>query len=103
MVRLQLWRPYRIAAETYPGQGEDVMTIAQPNFLAVRSDVGEEDVYLMTKAIFENLPLLGSMHEATREMSLQGALSGLPLPLHPGAARYFREKELQIPADLIVD
>lgn len=100
---LRLWRPYRISADTYPGQGQDVTTIAQPNFLAVRSDVGEEDVYLMTKAVFENLPLLGSMHEATMDISLEGAVSGLPLPLHPGAARYFREMGLEIPADLIVD
>ena len=100
---LRLWHPYRIPADTYPAQGQDVMTIAQPNFLAVRSDVPEEDVYLMTRAIFENLALLGSMHEATSEILLDSALSGLPLPLHPGAARYFREAGLEIPVDLIAE
>lgn len=96
-----LWQPYRIPANTYPGQAEDIMSIAQPNFLAVRADAAEEDVYLIIKAIYENLPVLHSMHSATQTMSIETALSGLPMPLHPGAARYFREAGLQIPEHLL--
>jgi hypothetical protein len=97
----QLWQPYRIPANTYPGQPRDIMSIAQPNFLAARADVGEEDVYLITRAIYENLALLQSMHDATEAISLENALSGLPMPLHPGAARYFMEKGLEIPSHLV--
>ncbi|MEH6473351.1 MAG: TAXI family TRAP transporter solute-binding subunit [Halopseudomonas sp.] len=96
-----LWTPYTIAANTYPGQSKDVRTIAQPNFLAVRDDISEEDVYLLTKTIYENLPFLNSIHKATKAMSLQKAIAGLPVPLHPGAARFYREQGLSIPDHLI--
>ncbi|WP_020591066.1 TAXI family TRAP transporter solute-binding subunit [Kiloniella laminariae] len=98
---LELWTPYTIAAGTYPGQEKDVTTIAQPNFLAVRDDVDEEAVYEITKTIYENLPFLNAIHKATEGMSLETALAGLPVPLHPGAARYFKEAGIEIPARLI--
>ncbi|WP_305857708.1 TAXI family TRAP transporter solute-binding subunit [Balneatrix alpica] len=97
-----LWTRYVIPANTYPGQSKEVQTIAQPNFLAVRDDVSEEDVYQLTKAIYENLPFLNGIHKATQGMSLQDAMDGLPVPLHPGAARYYREMGLTIPAHLEV-
>jgi uncharacterized protein len=92
-----LWTAFPIAAGTYPGQNEDVITIGQPNFLAVNADVDEEAVYKITKAIFENLPFLQAIHPATNEMSLETALNGLPMPLHPGALRYFEEAGLDVP------
>lgn len=95
-----LYNLYTIPAGTYPGQEEDWITIAQPNFLAVNADVDEEHVYLITKTIFENLPFLNNIHAATNEMSLESALAGLPFPLHPGAARYFEEAGLEIPERL---
>lgn len=88
---LGLWSPYTIAANTYPGQTEDVSTIAHPNFLGVHEDVDEETVYLFTKTIWENLGFLQAIHSATKAMSLKTALKGLPVPLHPGAERYYRE------------
>jgi len=68
--------PYTIAAGTYPGQTEDVQTIAQPNFLAVNADVDENHVYLLTKAIYENLPFLQAIHPATKAMSVEAATAG---------------------------
>lgn len=94
---LELWVPYLIPAGTYPNQEEDWNTIAQPNFLAVNADVPEEHVYLITKAIYENLPFLQNIHPATEAMSLETALGGLPLPLHPGAIRYYEEAGVDIP------
>jgi uncharacterized protein len=98
-----LWTPYVIAAGTYPGQTEDVTTIAQPNFLAVSADVDENHVYLLTKTIYENLPFLQAIHPATNVMNIDAAMSGLPMPLHPGAARYYQEVGLEIPARLLAD
>lgn len=92
-----LWVAYPIPAGTYPSQDREVITIAQPNFLAVNDDVPEETVYLITKAIYENLPFLQAIHPATNEMNLDNALAGLPLPLHPGAIRYYEEAGLEIP------
>jgi uncharacterized protein len=92
-----VWPPYEIPAGTYPGQDQPVMTIAQPNFLAVREDIPEEDVYLITKTMYENLPFLQNIHAATKDMALEKAIAGLPIPLHPGAARFYEEQGMEIP------
>lgn len=96
-----LWVPYTIAAGTYPGVDTDVQTIAQPNFLAVNADVDEEHVYLLTKALYENLPFLQAIHPATKAMAVEQAMAGLPVALHPGAARYYKEVGLEIPERLM--
>ena len=96
-----LWVPYTIAAGTYPGQDSDVQTIAQPNFLAVNADVDENHVYLLTKALYENLPFLQAIHKATNAMDVNNAMAGLPVPLHPGAIRYYKEVGLEIPENLM--
>lgn len=96
-----LWTRYVIPANTYPGQTKDINTVAQPNFLATRADLSEEDVYQLTKSLYENLSYLSAIHKATSVMSLEKAIAGLPVPLHPGAARYYRESGINIPARLI--
>ena len=96
-----LYTRYVIKAETYPGQSKDINTIAQPNFLAVRADVDEDAVYQITKTVYENLPFLKAIHKATKVMAVEKALNGLPMPLHPGAAKYYREVGLKIPARLL--
>lgn len=96
-----LWTPYEIPGGTYPGQADAVMTIAQPNFLAVRDDVPEEHVYLFTKTVYENLPFLNAIHPATKAMAIEKAIAGLPMPLHPGAARYYKEVGIEIPDNLM--
>ncbi len=98
---LNLWTPYLIKAGTYPNQTSDVNTIAQPNFLAVRADVDEDAVYQITKTIYENLPFLRAIHKATNAMALDKAIAGLPMPLHPGAAKYYKEAGIGIPEHLM--
>ena len=95
-----VWTPFNIKAGTYPGQDKDINTIAQPNLLVVTKDTPEETVYLLTKTIYENLPFLNSVHKATKAMSLEKAIAGLPMPLHKGAAKYYREQGIKIPATL---
>ena len=96
-----LWTEFLIPAGTYPGQDSDVTTIAQPNFMATRADLPEEDVYQITKTIYENLPFLRAIHPATKAMAVEKAIAGLPLPLHAGAARYYKEAGLEIPERLM--
>ncbi|WP_281647393.1 TAXI family TRAP transporter solute-binding subunit [Parendozoicomonas sp. Alg238-R29] len=96
----KLWTPYTIPANTYPGQDKPINTIAQPNFLAVRDDLPEEDVYLLVKSVYENLPFLNGIHKATKAMALEKAIAGLPVPLHAGAAKYFAEQGIIIPGHL---
>jgi uncharacterized protein len=81
-----------IPANTYTGQDKDVQAAAVINYLVTRSDLKDDEVYAMTKAMYDRLPELASAHSAGKEISLQNALQGMPIPLHPGAERYFKEK-----------
>lgn len=99
----ELWSAYTIPAGTYPSQDKPINTIAQPNILAVRDDVSEEDVYEIVKTIYANLPFLNNIHPATKAMALEKAIVGLPMPLHPGAARFYKEQGISIPDRLIAN
>lgn len=80
-----------IPADTYDGVTEDTRTYGLANGLVISSDVPEEQVYQMTKAVFENLDDLAGMHPAFAAMSADTVLNGFGSPLHPGALRYYRE------------
>lgn len=97
----ELWTRYVIKADTYPGQDRDINTIAQPNILVVRADVSDEDVYQITKTMYENLAFLRNIHPATKAMALDKAIAGLPMPLHPGAVKFYEEQGIQVPERLI--
>lgn len=86
-----LWTPYLIPAATYPGQNEDVWTLALSNLLVVKADVDADLVYEITSSIFENLSYLQRVDPMMMDLSLDTALTGMAMPLHPGAMRYFRE------------
>ncbi len=93
----KLGAPYiaaTIPANTYNGQTENVATVAVVNFAVTHVDVPEETVYQMTKQMFENLPDMVAAHKAAAAIKLEKALEGMPVPLHPGAARYYKEKGL---------
>lgn len=95
------WFRFVIPPNTYPGLNKEVKTIAQPNWLGVAESVSEETVYLLTKTMFENLDAVHSIHDAAKGITLENALKGLPVPLHPGAYRYFKEKGVSIPDNLV--
>ncbi len=83
-----------IPAGTYEGQAEDVNTAAVGNMLVTHADVSDETAYQMTKQLFENLDRLTAAHAAAKEIKLETATEGMPIPLHPGAERYYKEKGL---------
>lgn len=83
-----------IPANTYDGQTEEVQTVAIRNFLATHSGVSADAVYAMTKAMFDNLGDLQAAHAAAKAIKLETAANGMPLPLHPGAEKYYREQGL---------
>ncbi|KKM10125.1 C4-dicarboxylate ABC transporter substrate-binding protein [Clostridiales bacterium PH28_bin88] len=92
--------PTTIPAGTYKGQTEPINTVAQANLLVTRADLEEDLIYQLTKAIFENKADLVAAHSAAKDITLENALNGLMgVPLHPGAAKYFKEKGLQVPAN----
>lgn len=83
-----------IPANTYKGQDQDVPTAAVINYLVTHSGVSDDVVYQMTKLVFENLPELANAHSAAKDIKLEAAAKDSPIPLHPGAERYYREKGL---------
>lgn len=85
------YQPAVIPANTYIGQIADVPTAAIPNFLVTHAGVPEDVVYRMTKAMYDNLDTLYAAHNAARAIKRENALKGMPVPLHPGAERYYRE------------
>jgi uncharacterized protein len=87
--------PYQAAvipADTYQGQTADVATASVINYLVTRADLDEETVYQMTKGVFEGLDDLAAAHAAARSIKLDESAIQSPVPLHPGAERYFREQ-----------
>jgi TRAP transporter TAXI family solute receptor len=86
--------PVIIPAGTYTGQDKDVPTAAVVNYLVTSSDVSDDIAYQMTRLIFESLPELANAHVAGKEIKLANAPLGSPVPLHPGAIRYYKEKGL---------
>lgn len=86
--------PAVIPAGTYAGQDADIPTAAVGNMLITHEGVSDETAYQMTKLMFENLDRMQSSHGAAAGISLDTALEGLPVPLHPGAERYYREAGL---------
>lgn len=81
-----------IPANTYEGQTAPVPAAAVVNYLVTHSGMSDEKVYQMTKAIYESLPDLAAAHAAARDIKLESALTGMPVPMHPGAQKYFDEK-----------
>lgn len=83
--------PAVIPAGTYEGQTAEVETAAVGNFLITHSGVSDETAYQLTKLLFENLPKLTAAHAAAKAIDPKKALDGMPVPLHPGAERYYKE------------
>jgi uncharacterized protein len=85
------YQPAVIPANTYTGQTADVATAAIPNFLITQAGVPDELAYQMTKSMYENLDTLYAAHNAAKSIKRENAIKGMPIPLHPGAARYYKE------------
>jgi len=87
---------------TYPGQEFEVETLSTPNLLVVRADMSEELVYDLTKTLFAVQAELAGVHPAARHISAEYTLEASPIPLHPGAVRYFVEAGYEVPDRLIL-
>lgn len=88
------YQPGIIPAGTYKGQDAPMPTAAINNFLVTHSGVSDDVAYGMAKNLFENLDGMVSAHAAAKDIKLEKALAGMPVPLHPGAEKYYREKGL---------
>lgn len=82
---------YTIPANTYKGQTEDVSTLTVKSMLCVSADLDEELAYQLTKQIYENLDRVVLAHNVGKYITKETALEAMPIPVHPGAERYFNE------------
>ena len=87
---------YKIPANTYNNQKEDVLTVTVKATLIVNADASEDDVYKLTAAIFENKDAIANEHAKGAELSLENATDGMTVPFHAGAAKYFKEKGIDV-------
>lgn len=85
-----------IQAGTYNGTDTDTPAMAIKATLAVNSKLDEDTVYEMTKTLFSNLDKLGAAHAKGKEVSAESAVTGVSVPFHPGAAKYFEEIGLSV-------
>lgn len=88
------YQPGVIPARTYESQDSEVSTIRIQNFLVTHESVPTETAYRMTKSMYENLDLLTAAHAAAKAIHRADALHAMPIPLHPGAEKYYREAGL---------
>ncbi|MBR5261657.1 MAG: TAXI family TRAP transporter solute-binding subunit [Oscillospiraceae bacterium] len=87
---------YDIPAETYPGQTEAVKTITVKATLIVDANASEDDVYKITAAIFDNIEAISKENAKGAELSIENATDGMTAPFHAGAAKYFKEKGVEV-------
>lgn len=84
--------PMVIPPNTYKNQLSEVKTVAVAAVLIVSSDLPEDAVYKLTKALFENQAELASAHAKGKELNLKKAVTGVSIPFHAGAVKYYKEK-----------
>lgn len=85
-----------IPASAY-GTDEDTTTVAVGAVVIARDDVSEADVYNFLYGIFENVDAITAAHAKGAELNLDFAASVTAVPYHPGAAKYFAEKDIEVP------
>ena len=91
--RYPFLNPVVVTAEDLPGQERDVQTLGVDRLLVCRQDLSDARVYELTRAFFE------ASNKATSGLVTPPVVdpdraAATPIPLHPGAARYYREREV---------
>ena len=94
---VEVFAPFELAAGMYDGMDEPVQVIGIPNVLVVNSDMDEELAYQLTKLLFEKTDELIAVHPAANNTTVKFTIDSTPVPLHPGALRYFEEIGAEIP------
>jgi uncharacterized protein len=82
---------------TYTGVDQDIAVLGVPNVLTVSSEMSDDLAYAITSAMFENIAEMQAVHPAANQTTVDFTLSATPVPLHPGAIRYFEEIGATVP------
>ena len=93
--------PYFVAsaipAGTYKGITKEVTTPAVMAMLVTHDKVSDKVIYDFVKGLYENLDTVHASHATAKQITLQNALNGATVPVHPGAAKYYTEKGINVP------
>ena len=95
-----VFAPYQLRAGTYEGVDTATSTIGIPNVLTVNNAMSEELAYKITKLLFEKVEDLRAIHPAADDTTVEFSLESTPIPLHPGAIRYYEEAGATVPDHL---
>ena len=98
MADCPFYTSYSIPAGTYKGQDADVTTVTVKATLIVSASASDDDVYNLTKAIFDNVDAIAAENGKGKELSVENATSGMSAPFHAGAAKYYAEKGVTVDA-----
>ena len=85
-----------IPADTYKGVSEDATTVSVRATLIASTEVGEDEVYELLKAMFDNKDDLVAGHAKFEFLNLEDAVAGISVPFHPGAVKYFAEQGIEV-------
>lgn len=88
---------FTLPANTYEGVADPTQTLGIPNVLVVNADLDEELAYQLTKLLFEKKDELVAVHSAAENLTVEFTMNATPVPLHPGAIRYFEEIGAEVP------
>lgn len=96
------YSPVTIPAGTYRGQDADVKTFQDSALWCARAKLDADVVYTALKIVYspEGLQHMYNAHKAAKAMKVETGIQGIPLPLHPGAYKFWSEKGLSIPDKL---
>lgn len=95
-----VFAPYTLRAGMYDKVDEAVKTISIPNVLVVNADMPDDLAYAITKVLFEKVGELIAIHPAANDTTVEFSMTSTPVPLHPGALRYYQEIGAQVPDQL---
>jgi TRAP transporter TAXI family solute receptor len=84
-----------IKAGSYPKQDKDIQTIGTWTHMIASCKLPEDQVYRMTKALAENIPTLGAVVAAVKELSVKDMAIDIGVPYHPGALKYYKEAKVK--------
>ncbi len=90
------YAPFTTSDDQY-NVGHKITSASVMAILVARDDVPADEIYNITKAIYENLDELKSLNSKANYMSLDGAFRGIAGNVHPGAAKYYKEQGMDVP------
>ena len=101
IAKLQETSPYYAAATipagTYSGMDADTTTVSVLSVVLANNSVSEDDVYNFTKSLFDGAQNNADAHAKYKELDLETATSITSVPYHAGAAKYYKEQNVEVP------